>query len=80
MSEPLSFGSGATLALLALVLIAVSLLWLWWMHPNRGRRNADRPSEVDIQESKERLSLLRAARNWGDVSSTDPTYLRRKAN
>lgn len=80
MTEPLSFGWGATLVLLAVVLIAVAAFWLWWMRPNRGRRTTDSPSEVDVQESKERLDLLRAAKQWGDVSSTDPMYLRRKGN
>jgi len=76
----MSFGWGATFILLALVLIAVAVGWLWWVRPNRGRRSIDGPSEFDVQESKERLDLLRAARQWGDVSSTDPTYLQRKGD
>lgn len=80
MSEPMSFGWGATLILLTVVLNAVAVFWLWRMHPNRGRRTTDGPSEADAQDSKERLDLLRAASQWGDVSSTDPTYLQRKGD
>jgi hypothetical protein len=74
--EPAVFGWEATLVLLGVLLIAVAAFWLWWIWPNRARRSTDRPGEVDVQESKERLDLLRAARQWGDVSTTDPTYLR----
>ena len=72
------FGWGATLVLMGVVLIAVAAAWFWWSRPNRERRSADGFSEGDIQESRERLDLLRAARQWGDVSSTDPVYLKRR--
>lgn len=78
MPEPMTFGWGATLVLLGLVLVAVAIFWFWWSRPNKGRHARDGFSEADVQESKERLDLLRSARQWGDVSTTDPAYLRER--
>lgn len=78
MTEHMTFGWGATLVLLGVVVIAVAASWFWWSRPNRGRRGEVGFIEPDIQESKEMLDLLRPARQWGDVSSTDPVFLQRK--
>ncbi len=74
--ELMSFGWGATLILIAVVLLAIVLFWIWWSLPNRGRGKGDSDADVDATESKERLDLLRSARQWGDVSTTSGAYLR----
>lgn len=73
----MAFGWGATLVLLAIVLIAIAAFWVWWILPNRGHKPTQ-PDDDDPTESKERLDLLRAARRWGDVSSTSESYLKRQ--
>lgn len=74
------FGWGATLILLGVVFVAVVALWLWWSRPNRdrGSRTADSFSEIDAEDSKERLDLLRAEKRWGDMAWIDSAYLRRR--
>lgn len=74
------FGWGASLILLGEVFIAVVALWFWWSRPNRHRISgtADGFSEVNAEDSKEGLDLLRAERRWGDVASIDSAYLRRQ--
>lgn len=80
MSGTAPFGWGATLILLGVILIAVVVFWLWWSLPNRGRGSGETESfgEVDTEDSKERLDLLRAEKRWGDVASIDSAYLRRR--
>lgn len=75
-SDGMVFGWGATLILLIVVFAGVALFWLWWSRPNRGRGKGETDVEVDPTESKERLEMLRSARQWGDVSTTSETYLR----
>lgn len=74
------FGWGATLILLGVVFVAVGALWFWWSRPNRDRGSGttDSFSELDAENSRERLDLLRAERRWGDVASIDSAYLRRR--
>jgi len=77
---PSTFGWGATLILIAVVVVAIAVFSVWWSPPNRGRGRAalDSDAEVDSTESKERLDLLRSARQWGDASTTSESYLRRE--
>lgn len=74
------FGWGATLILLGVVFVAVVALWLWWSRPNRDRGSGTTASfsEVDAEDSQERLDLLHAERRWGDISTIDSAYLRRR--
>ncbi|HEX6220260.1 MAG TPA: hypothetical protein VF115_04115 [Acidimicrobiia bacterium] len=72
------FGWGATFLFLAIVLAVIVAFWVWWALPSRGRAKSGSAGAVDATDSKERLDLLRAARRWGDVSSTSDSYLRRE--
>lgn len=82
--ELYSFTWPATLVLIGLLLVAVGVFWYWWRLPSRQFRHEDasspdeKPTQEGYVDSRERLDLLRAGRRWGDVSTTDPAYLRRR--
>jgi hypothetical protein len=78
------FTWAATLVFLLVVLVAIVAFWYWWSKPNRTDSDhsvypTDKLlSEEEYVDSRERLDLLRAARRWGDISTTDAAYLRRR--
>jgi predicted MFS family arabinose efflux permease len=76
----MAFGWGATLILVAIVVWAIALFWMWWRHPNKGSGGKPHDAATDAAASTERLDLLRSARQWGDVSTTSDSYLRRNDN